>query len=34
VDDNEEIINLLKSTFETFYTVESAINGKEGLSSN
>jgi len=31
VDDNEEIINLLKSTFETFYTVESAINGKEGL---
>ena len=31
VDDNEEIISLLKSTFEVFYNVESAINGKEGL---
>jgi DNA-binding response OmpR family regulator len=31
VDDNEEIINLLKSTFEAFYTIEFAINGKEGL---
>lgn len=31
VDDNEEIINLLKSAFEAFYLVEFAINGKEGL---
>jgi len=31
VDDNEEIVNLLKSTFEAFYYVEFAINGKEGL---
>ncbi|MEI8087196.1 MAG: two-component regulator propeller domain-containing protein [Paludibacter sp.] len=31
VDDNEEIIQLLTSTFEAFYVVEYAINGKEGL---
>ena len=31
VDDNEEIVSLLRSTFEIFYEIDYAINGKEGL---
>jgi signal transduction histidine kinase/DNA-binding response OmpR family regulator/ligand-binding sensor domain-containing protein len=31
VDDNEEIIQILATSFQVFYRVEFAINGKEGL---
>ena len=31
VDDNEEIIYLLKSIFEQFYNIDFALNGKDGI---